>query len=262
MQTRSFTYFIACALCLAACKKEDVSNSVASLALERTSSQATGSFLAEEDTTYKWYGFYFVTTRPGDPDPGLDPDANLLDESLLIKDGIAQIKEPGGILILKSPTTIEYEIPASQNISGDSVVLEATMQNKDNVVSFSMREYVVHGIGAGVIFNAPVNNVGTYEMFCGGAKKTITIKPAIDFTKYQTVQFAIKGNKAYLLRNNVVLASMSIRASDKPSRIGFIGIGDESVVSCDRVRLLNSFTRKVRMREDFNIDGQSNTLFY
>ncbi len=256
MQTRSFPFFIACALCLAACKKEVVSNSVASLALERTSSQATGSFLAEEDTTYKWYGFYF------NANPYADPDVNLQDESLLIKDGIAQIKEPGGTSILKSPTTIKYEIPAWQNISGDSVVLEATMQNKDNVVSFSMQEYVGYGIGAGVIFNAPVNNVGTYEMFCGGARKTVTIKPAIDFTKYQTVQFAIKGNKAYLLRNNVVLSSMSILASDKPAHIGFIGIGDESVVSCDRVRLLNSFTRKVKMQEDFNINGQSNTVFF
>ena len=156
-------------------------------------------------------------------------------------------------------TYIQYAIPGSYTVSSDSTVFEATIRNGVNSAEMRMVGNISE---AGVSFSAPANGVGSYNLWVGSVYKTITVSPAIDFTSYNLVQFAIKGTKAFLYINNKLITSFSFSATNRIGNVQLLSMGYKGYIECDKVRLLNSYTKKVRMKEEFNIDGKSRTIFY
>jgi len=260
MITRTALILSVFAFIFIGCRKEMQSTSVSSSSVYNLTAKGKGMI----DTSGKWFGAF--TAFLGDPD-ALSPDT--IYEQKLINNGIAS--DPYDSIGYPSDglrfSNVGYEMPADRVLKGDSIAFETLVTDDVNVVELDM-------IGtkntASFSYNSKRDNVCTLTV--GNTTQSVTLTPAIDFTTFKPVIFALKGKHAFLYISNKLVLSLAYNSADDIGNITTLIIGqndqsDQSLpgnlsVDCDYVKLYNSYTRKLLMKEEFNIKGKSNTVYY
>jgi hypothetical protein len=242
------------------CRKEMQSSSLSSSSVYNLTASGKGTI----DSTGKWFGA--CTPFLGDPD-ALWPDT--IYEQKLINNGIAS--DPYDSIAYPSDanrfSNVGYEMPADRVFKGDSIAFEALVTDDVNVVELDM-------IGTKNTASFSYNSKGdnTCTLAVGNTTQSVTLNPAIDFTTFKPVVFALKGKHAFLYISNKLVLSLAYNSSDDIGNITTLIIGrnnqqDISLLNnlsmdCDYVKLYNSYTKKLLMKEEFNIKGKSNTIYY
>jgi hypothetical protein len=203
-----------------------------------------------------WYGKYFDRSE-GDPD-----DTSILKywvlvyANELIQNGEARIKLQPSI----DSTEIIFDMPDNHIINADSSSFDITLLNQNNTVDLNI--FGINNVAKLTYKANQLNDSGYYSMSVGNTSVQFTVYPATDFTSFKLLRFAFKQNKAYVYVSNKLITSFKYAQSNKIGNLTRIQIGKYGFIESDNVKLYNCFTRKLLMREDFNIAGHSHTIFY
>lgn len=248
--------FLLVILFLVSCQKDLTTSPVASIG--ESAKPAALTSLATVDSSDGWYGLYVYPL----PFPGGDPDwtGDTIVAYDLIKNGFASIANYPDLGDVKA-SSIEYQIPSSHTVSGDSIVFEATVRSDADYVNMRIWDAgKFHG--AYLYIDTPVNGKRSFYIEVGSAYKEVLVKSVSSFTSYHLIQFALRGTTAFLYVDNKLICKLPFSNSDRIGNVSLLSMYTPGIIECDQSRLLNSYTRKVRMKEDFNIDGQTHTTWY
>jgi hypothetical protein len=211
------------------------------------------------DLTGRWFGTYNALENPG----GV-PDT--VSETSLIHDGEASITAiPSNKCLLSG---IGFYLPSNKNISDDSCAFTAAVKDSAGVIELDI-------IGTQNIARVTCINKGDASIVTlsvGKSKATAVVTPAIDFSVYRNTSLIIRGNRALFYVSVHHELSLAFTDADKIGRIKLISAGYNSQpqinsptngsLKCSGMRLHNSYSKKLLMKETFSIDGKSNTVFY
>jgi hypothetical protein len=211
-----------------------------------------------KDTLGRWFGTY----SPKFSDPDAPPDT--VSENVLIKNGQAAVPYDKDNL----NTSIGYFLPTDQSLAGDSIAFKAAVKDDINIVQMDI-------MGTQNIASAEyvkgANNTGTITMAVGNTIQSKQVS-AIDFTSFKAIGLVLKGDHAFFYVSNKLMLSFAYSSNDRVGSIKTLSIGNNyhqyklsppanGNIGCDYVRLYNSYSKSLLMKEDFNIDGRSNTIF-
>jgi len=243
-------------LVVAGCKKEINQDVVSTSATSNFSVAPQGV----KDTSGIWFGTEHINDM-GDPDQPPDTVA----EKVLIKDGIAAVPYTTDILT----SSVGYYLPSDQNLVGDSIAFKSAVKDDANVVQMDIMG--TQNI-ASIEYVKGANNTGTVTMAVGNTIQSKQVN-AIDFNSFKVIAIVLKNSHAYFYVANKLLLSFAYTSEDRIGTIKTLSIGDNErqhklfppangYIECDYVRLYNSYSKRLVMKEEFNIDSQSNTIFY
>lgn len=232
-----------CILFFASCKKEFVQDEPVN-ALTNTSSVII-------DTSKGWYGTLKDRMR--------DPETNVTDtlpEDEIISNGLANIPNLEGNIT----TAVNYDFPINLQVFADSSSFETILRSNPN----STKIYIVgNRQTASFSYEAqPADSFGYYRITVGNSAVELKVYPKDDYSIFKTIQFAFKNYTAYLFVNKKLITSLKYKRAEYIGNVKTLSVGYGDFVGCDRVRIHNSYTKNLRMLENFNIDGQSHTIFY
>ena len=251
-----------CTFVFIACTKETQSTSVLSSSVYNSTASAKGTV----DTLGKWFGAF--TPFLGDPD-ALWPDT--IYEQKLINNGIAS--DPYDSIMYPSDanqfSNVGYKMPGDRVLNGDSIAFETLVTDDVNVIELDI-------IGtknkASFTYNYNRDNTGACKLTVGNTAQSVNVNPIIDFTSFKPVALTLKGNHAFVYVSNKLVMSLAYKSADNVGNITTLLIGQNDQknfllpgnlsVDCDYVKLYNSYSKKLLMKEEFNIKGKSNTIFY
>lgn len=238
------------------CNKETESNAIPS----SNSLNINAMPLVGKDTLGTWFGTFYLSDN-GDPDQ--PPDT--ISESVLIKNGLASVPFNKSNIT----TSIGYYLPSDQNLAGDSIAFEAAVKDDSD---FVLLDVMGTQSTASVKYVKGPNNTGTITLGVGNIIQSAQVN-AIDFTSYKSLSIILKENRAYCYISKKLLLSLNYTGGTRIGRIKTLSIGSNEYSvfnffpynfnsACDYVKIYNSYSKRILMREDFNIDGRSNTIFY
>jgi hypothetical protein len=213
-----------------------------------TGSNVSQSTSPKLDTSRGWYGTY----RYFFEDPEDTTEQYLLDKDI-IANGEATVPNMQDV----DEASINYDMPAKEIIHGDSTTFKMGLKKKGNTLDV----YLVGTKNTMHLYYYTYNDTGFYTLQLGAIYKTVKLFPATDFTNFRLVQFQCKRNKAYLYVGDKLVTSFNYGGKNKMGNVKQISIGNQSYIECNYVRLYNSSNQKLEMREEFNIDGESHTIF-
>ncbi len=224
----------------------------------KTSEISTGEVAeakAKNIDTSGWYGLYYDPFQ----DPEEPPTYTIVPDDTLILNGEAKI--PDALYSDFSDTTfIAYDMQPIDVINTDSSALDVTVRKDINTIELDILGATNN---AQLLYHANhLNDSGYYSLSVGSTSVQFNVYPATDFTSFKLLRFAFKQNKAYVYVSGKLITSFKYNVSDKPGNIKGIRMGKEGYIECDNVKLYNSYTRKLLMKEDFNINRHSQTYFY
>ena len=254
LQKISYAFFIVM-LFLAGCQKDTIATPPS--ASNESLKLASASSLTVANTSKGWYGLYRYYVQDGDP----DWQGDTLFDYDLIRNGIASFNDDLSLPVITG-SSINYEIPLSHAISADSIVFETTVSSFSNKVELDILG-VIPNTFAMLSIDEPVNGKRNVNINVGSSHKTITVKSALDLSSFQLIQFTLKGTTAFVYINSKLISKMPFKNTDRMGSVGILQMQNRlGKINCDKVRLLNSYTKKVTMEEAFTVDGQSHTIFY
>jgi len=204
------------------------------------------------DTSSKWYGTYSGYLKP----------YPVLPDSLIISNGVAQLPYLDRQF---SYSYIYYNIPDQHVINGDSVTLEAKVQNP-KATSFSDYDVILQLVGdqhtAEVHFVADAAYAQYTDYYVGDARYDGLSQLVYYFGAFRTVKLAQKKYYTAVYINDTEVYKFKYGAINSIGRLKKIAMGFKGYGSCTQVGLKNSFSRQLIMSEDFNTTGQSHVLYY
>ncbi len=219
-------------------------------------SQISASDVAEVKAknidTSGWYGLFY--------DPMQDPDGpavyTKVPDYMIVSNGEAMVPYQLGV----NTTFIAYDMLSTDVINADSSALDVTVRKNINTIELDI---LGTSDSAQLLYHANnLNDSGYYSLSVGSTSVQFNVYPATDFTSFKLLRFAFKQGKAFVYVSNKLITSFKYSAANKIGNIKGIRIGKDGYIECDNVKLYNSYTRKLLMKEDFNITGHSQTYFY
>jgi hypothetical protein len=210
---------------------------------------------AKNIDTSGWYGLFY--------DPFQDPEAppvytKVPDDTLILN---GEAKVPDAFYSDFSDTTfIAYDMLSTDIINADSSALDVTVRKNINTIELDILGTTNN---AQLLYHANnVNDSGYYSLSVGSTSVKFNVYPATDFTSFKLLRFAFKQNKAFVYVSGKLITSFKYSAANKIGNIQGIRMGKDGYIECDNVKLRNSYTHEMLMKEDFNINGHSQTFFY
>ena len=237
-------YFLCCItfIFLCACNKQQV---IVKHPGNDNLSQLIGSKL---DTSKGWYGSYQMFYQSPD-----DTSYFTLSDKYIIGNGEAKFPYNPDALAIR----INYDIPVKEIIHGDSTTFKLSLKQGSNQILLQLI-----GVKNSLYFSYYVqNDTGYYLIAVGAIIKQVKVFPATMFNNFKTVKFAFSKNKVFLYVENKLITSFSYDTKNKMGVLKQISLQAE-YIECDFVRLYNTYNNKLVMREEFNHDGESHTVFY
>ncbi len=242
------------------CQKDMQSEAVSTSAINNLGIFKKGT----ADTSGRWFG----TSKSIYSDPDAFPDT--VSENSLINNGKASLPPlaktfPPDRYAL---TSIDYYLPADQEIKGDSVVFTAIVQDSNNIAELDIvgSQNVAHAV-----FEKLSSDSSKLVLSVGKTVSSVTV-PAISFTAFRIVSLVVRDNRAVLLISDKRKLSVVFNNADKIGDIKLLSVGffnhpgitspDNGSIACAGVRLFNSYSAKLLMKETFSLTGKSNTIFY
>lgn len=192
-----------------------------------------------------------------------DPDGptgytKVPDDTLIIN---GEVKVPDAFYSDFSDSTfIAYDMQYINVINVDSSALDVTVRKNINTIELDILGTTSN---AQLLYHANnLNDSGYYSLSVGSTSFKFNVYPATDFASFKLLRFAFKQNKAFVYVSGKLITSFKYGAANKIGNIKGIRMGKDGYIECDNVKLYNSYTRKLLMKEDFNINGHSQTFFY
>ena len=261
--TKGLLFFSACALLMiAGCQKTEL----AQLPSAEASTDRVAEALIAKGTVSpdEWRGYYETLLDENGLEVGMDPDTHIEDD-VFIHSGTATLPDLRVSGYSSFFSAFAFNIPESSHISGDSILLEASVQNlRSN--SINNYDVVLDIIGTQhslqVHFVADATSVAATRYALGSITKSGLPSLVNYFGTFQTIKLGTKKGQTAVYVNNKLLYRFPYKADNKIGDIYQIRLSGKGVASFDYVKLTNSVTNKKRMQEDFNIEGQSHTIFY
>lgn len=199
------------------------------------------------DTSKSWYGSFQDLRDPDEP-------ANLLPDDDIISNGVARIPFYWDQII----THIMYDLPDARSINMDSSAIDITLKDNFNYFELTLTGSTNRAWARYI----QIADTGFYTIILKSKSITAKVYPATDFTSFKLVRFAFKKSKVYLYVANKLITSFDYDTQSKIGRLKKIDAGGDGYIELDKVALYNSFSKQALMKEDFNINGQSHTIFY
>lgn len=229
------------------CTKESIKSTQASTITTEESSVASGC-------VNPWTGLYA---------DGSHPDQTVRQISF-IKDGVARLTP---IDWSNYHTGIYYAIPSCHDVSGDTIRFEARIKNPNNTPGAVYNYDVVMQIFGSknfseVAFVGSSSSQQYNHIWIGNSKQSNFPELNRYFGDYETVsvQFVNKTLSIYI--NGTLIKSVSYDAANKIGRLKRIGCGFKGTGTIDFVRLYSSKNNTLIMKEDFDVVGKSNVIWY
>ena len=239
-------YFIAVFLVIfsASCKKDITTTSV--------NVNAENSLLSNvSDISGQWfatYGYFDSNYRYVATDT--------LHEDSLINNGYLSFPRKSSDLL----GTINFNIPDEYDLYGDSISFAFTVRDSSADQMFEM----IGSDGFLEVEHYNQNLWGIRALAFGVYQVGNYYQP---FTSFTNVLIVLKGNRVTVYTDDrIVFQYSNYRASNdgKPliGKLKSIVLKNSTYMKCDNVALFNSYTKKLLMKENFNLKGKSNTIFY
>jgi hypothetical protein len=226
--------FVCFIFLLGSCKKEAVRESSFASVSDAVSNKA--------ETSKGWYATYGIMTING-----YIPQDTLEDDSL-IHDGYISLPNSSDSI----SSSINYDIPEIYNLNGDSITFSFVLSDLSSdqnirLIGSAGYVYVEHFHESWGIYTPDFGrseDVG-YQSFSNFTPVTIVLKR--------------KEISVYTGKKLVIQTSYTGKVIGE---LKSIVLGYSSYIRCDEVRLYNSYNQQLLMKERFNLQGKSHTVFY
>ncbi len=239
---------------LASCQKENTWQK-AGLNNRNTNNDqsiSTNALTGTVDKTNSWYGDY----------EGLFNDYPDVMDDYLIKNGVAQLPYLDRQFYFSK---IIYDIPSNYNISGDSISFEARVKNT-KASGFSDYDVILQVNGeqhrAAVHFVADKAYTAYTNYAVGDAQYSGLTELVHYFGSFQDVKLVQKNFTTAVYINNNLVYKFKYGAKNSIGKLTSINIAFKGYGSCTKTGIKNSYTKAPILSEDFNIDGESNVVYY
>lgn len=257
--------FLLIPLAIVSCRKEAIETNTTSDNLFSEKTVSAESAVKPVVSSAHWYGYYkyIPVTIPGEPgDPGDDPDIQVYPDSYFIRNGVAQLPSGGGPAF----TYVAFDIPSSYTISGDSVIFQTVVQNAVSNGGYNDYDVILEIEGtqhyAELHFVADSSDQVSNRFVVGNAQYNNLPQLNHYFSSFQTIKWVMKKNGAAAYINNKLAYRFTYGTANRIGTIKTITVGGKGYAVINNVTLLNSYSNKKIMVENFDIDGQSHTVFY
>ena len=254
MKTNLFYLFVL--LFAMSCKKEvKVSqDQIASNPLRIALTTDVASDVESGDCIRNWWGKYVNEYGISDT----------INQHAVIKDGVARCPTAS---YYNYHSGIYYSIPLCQDISGDNIRIEARVKNPSGV-SGSIYDYDValqlegRQHTAEVLFVASSASVFYNHLWVGNSSQYGLTSLIHYFAAFENISMEIKHGMQTITRNGEFVTSHFYTEADRIGHLKRIGVGFKGSGITDWVRLYNASTGQLLMSEDFDVNGQSNVIWY
>jgi hypothetical protein len=191
----------------------------------------------------------------------LSSSSNTVDNSF-INDGIARLNN--------SPfsyywTSIDLNIPACKNLTGDSIKFEISARNP--LSEGAIEELDLSLVLEGEQSTANVTFIGRShrQQFTSLKVGTVGVSDVPElvqlFQDWTNIVLEAKGNKLSVYKNSVLVKSINY-AGTSIGKLKKIAVSFKGVGSLDWVRLSNSSSGTLKMQETFNTNNQATVQWY